>query len=523
MKKFLVGILFLVSILSASYRLGDIVNDISWTDSFGEEHSLQELTDAGKTVVIFWGEDWCGGCNDAAPIINEWWKQNKDNGDLYVLSRTDWSTVSGHQSYDYQMPVWEGIDEHYGDFGNGYVPFFAVIGKNRNLIYGDNSVDGAMNNYANGQATFNGVFSANNVQGLNFFANETKVIDLSTVFEHSTGGDFSISYIKCSNPTAFTGNVEGTNLTLTSGDVEGLFVVTVKAEAEENMMYKNILVAVKEVERPVLYSQLEVLDSEETVDAQNFESTYNAYDCWVADDFTVPAGEEWKIREIEVDGNNSDKSPFNTWSVKVFADDNGKPGSEVYNNIAMVSVVGIEKFYIQFEDVLTLSEGKYWLAVQANRTLDKSGQWHWKTEGSEVAGSEFMWMNEADGWGTGAIDWTSASDLGFTNKNLAFSINTLHATGINDPNFVKTTELLRNYPNPFNPSTSIEYKVEKFGKVSLKVFNAKGEMIADLVNGVKEAGLHNISFDASNLNSGIYFYQLKTNSHNITKKMILTK
>lgn len=84
-------------------------------------------------------------------------------------------------------------------------------------------------------------------------------------------------------------------------------------------------------------------------------------------------------------------------------------------------------------------------------------------------------------------------------------------------------KLCNNYPNPFNPVTNIRFSVPKTALVSLKVYDALGREISSLINGVKLAGEYVISFNASNLPSGLYFYTLKAESFSSTKKMILLK
>jgi glucose/arabinose dehydrogenase len=83
--------------------------------------------------------------------------------------------------------------------------------------------------------------------------------------------------------------------------------------------------------------------------------------------------------------------------------------------------------------------------------------------------------------------------------------------------------LEQNYPNPFNPITVINYQVPKEGLISLKVYNVLGTEIATLVNENKTAGIYSIEFDAAQLTSGIYFYELASGSYSSTKKMILLK
>jgi hypothetical protein len=89
--------------------------------------------------------------------------------------------------------------------------------------------------------------------------------------------------------------------------------------------------------------------------------------------------------------------------------------------------------------------------------------------------------------------------------------------------------LAQNYPNPFNPSTTISYSLPYNSNVKLNVYNAIGENVSQLFNGVQEAGYHNINFNASSLPSGVYFYTIQTNSidgtqnFSNTKKMMLLK
>jgi len=81
--------------------------------------------------------------------------------------------------------------------------------------------------------------------------------------------------------------------------------------------------------------------------------------------------------------------------------------------------------------------------------------------------------------------------------------------------------LSQNYPNPFNPTTSIKYQMPELSFVSIKIYDVLGNKIKTLVNEVKPAGSYEIDFNASGNASGIYFYQLKTQSYSETKKMIL--
>jgi hypothetical protein len=81
----------------------------------------------------------------------------------------------------------------------------------------------------------------------------------------------------------------------------------------------------------------------------------------------------------------------------------------------------------------------------------------------------------------------------------------------------------QNYPNPFNPSTTIEFKLPQQSNVNIKVYNTIGEVVAVLLNDNVEAGNHTVSFDASNLPSGIYIYRIETENFSQSMKMTLLK
>ncbi|HEX9740076.1 MAG TPA: T9SS type A sorting domain-containing protein, partial [Ignavibacteriaceae bacterium] len=80
-----------------------------------------------------------------------------------------------------------------------------------------------------------------------------------------------------------------------------------------------------------------------------------------------------------------------------------------------------------------------------------------------------------------------------------------------------------NYPNPFNPITSIKYSLKEDGIVNLKVYNIIGSEVAVLVNEPQITGEHSVIFDASNLASGTYIYAIRINDFVSVKKMVLLK
>ena len=83
--------------------------------------------------------------------------------------------------------------------------------------------------------------------------------------------------------------------------------------------------------------------------------------------------------------------------------------------------------------------------------------------------------------------------------------------------------LHQNFPNPFNPSTTISFSIPEEEFVSLKVFNTLGEEITELLNETKSAGNYSVLFNAEELPSGIYFYKIAAGNFFQTRKMMLVK
>ena len=83
--------------------------------------------------------------------------------------------------------------------------------------------------------------------------------------------------------------------------------------------------------------------------------------------------------------------------------------------------------------------------------------------------------------------------------------------------------LFENYPNPFNPTTTIKYQIQELSFVTIKVYDLLGNEIETLVNEQKPTGSYEITWYEEQLTSGVYFYRLQAGSFVETKKMVLMK
>lgn len=148
-------------------------------------------------------------------------------------------------------------------------------------------------------------------------------------------------------------------------------------------------------------------------------------------------------------------------------------------------------------------------------------------------------MNIPDSKGSGfyywAPDWISTQKSGSSWENLTlfdFSgemLNSISAfnpvTSVNKSERAVSSsfQLNQNFPNPFNPVTTISYNLPSEAKVILSVFAGLGREITRLVDEVKSAGSYKVNFDGRDLSSGIYFYQLRTENYIETKKIVIIK
>jgi hypothetical protein len=144
------------------------------------------------------------------------------------------------------------------------------------------------------------------------------------------------------------------------------------------------------------------------------------------------------------------------------------------------------------------------------RTTD--GGDHWAME-SDINGNSLFGIRFADpkrGWAVG----TGGAILHFNNTPVSVAAD-------RRVEFPQRFALKQNYPNPFNPSTTIKFELLKASQVSLAVYDILGREVSVLMNERRDAGVHEVKFDGSNLAGGVYFYRLSAGTYVQTRKLIL--
>lgn len=234
--------------------------------------------------------------------------------------------------------------------------------------------------------------------------------------------------------------------------------------------------------------------------------------------YTSPATFTWQIGSSHSIGTNSPQGNSSTRYVWHSWNNSGAMNQNII--VPQNSMTYTANF--QTEHYLSMG----FVPANSGSVSPQSG---WKIEGSTITiqaqpNSNFKfyaWSGSGTGSYTGSNNPETISVNGPINELAAFQLE----TGIDELRYNTPTEyaLYQNFPNPFNPTTRIYYSVPKESQVTIKLYNTLGEEIRTLVNETKTVGNYWIDFNASELRSGVYLYQMVTNIFRKTFKMVLIK
>ncbi len=142
--------------------------------------------------------------------------------------------------------------------------------------------------------------------------------------------------------------------------------------------------------------------------------------------------------------------------------------------------------------------------------------------GTTLEPRDYSWT-DLSGTGAGWYYRLKQVDMDGT-EHFSEPVQPTGVTSVKDKQLPKEFALKQNFPNPFNPSTQIEFALPKQSNVQIDVFNLLGQKIATLVDGVKDAGFHTVEFNAAGVSSGLYFYRMTADGNvNFLRKMVLMK
>jgi photosystem II stability/assembly factor-like uncharacterized protein len=175
---------------------------------------------------------------------------------------------------------------------------------------------------------------------------------------------------------------------------------------------------------------------------------------------------------------------------------------------------------IQFAD----SENGWALGENGHcfRTTNGGKDWFSEPSGIYTNLNGLCFVDKHNGWAVGdngvILKWGSGEPTSIVNQQ------------VSNIGLPKKYELLQNYPDPFNPTTTIRYQIPAFSKVLIRIYNVLGQEVATLVNEQKKAGTYSVEWNASSAPSGVYFYRTevvplsgKASTFRDVKKMVLLK
>ena len=260
------------------------------------------------------------------------------------------------------------------------------------------------------------------------------------------------------------------------------------------------------------------LGADTTFEQPKIESHYFEPEC-------ATVGENWII----LDDTQASKEKYVT--VKSGTQSTGEAPIGNENFIIIPFSVDSTSTYSVFArlDCPTYNDDSFWVKMDDGAFVMMNGLvtsgWEWKrfndytlTEGEHI----FTIAYREDG---AKLDKIAISNSPFAPSGIGDEAkNICDLTGVEDLNELPAAYTLeQNYPNPFNPATTIKYSIPRYSFVSLKVFDVLGNEVAELVDGMKQAGNYTVSFNGKRLSSGVYIYQLNVDNFLKARKFVLLK
>ncbi len=343
---------------------------------------------------------------------------------------------------------------------------------------------------------------------------ETTEIDITGLFVHSEGAPITIELTN-SNPELVTATLTDNIISLSyASDSLGAASIALIATSGEEQVAEGFTVTVAE---PSVYEQINPQVT--TLPSQNFID-FNGL-AQVADDFTIPEGNTWNIERVVAFGGANGTRSFSNVTIAIFENNAGAPEEEIYNSgeIAPISELDDSNLNIVLPEILTLESGTYWISVYVNLAFNPGGnQWLWQSQ-TNVAGEESHFKDEADLFGSGAIDWTAAS-VAFSDRDPLDQRYQIFGDIIGVETQSDDTESVQNeplitlnsginsliWPNPSSGQFNFNLKTLSLDKeASLSIFDISGKLVHQNANIASDA---NYIWDASDMTSGFYFVSI---------------
>jgi predicted GH43/DUF377 family glycosyl hydrolase len=173
------------------------------------------------------------------------------------------------------------------------------------------------------------------------------------------------------------------------------------------------------------------------------------------------------------------------------------------------------KIWTKYNDPSTTSP----LYIDSDPVIEKGSAGEWDDD-AVLTGSVLL-----NATGDSLKIWYTGADNGVTSLQIGYATCLFDPSSLNEFNQVlpRNFDLSQNYPNPFNPVTMITYQLPMINDVDLSIYNVLGQKVGTLVNERKQAGDHQVEWDASGFASGVYYYRIEAGEFVDVKKMVLLR
>ena len=516
MKRIVYITLILVSSILFSNNRNDVIdiasisfNDIYWSDNYGTTYedvlySKQEISkftsDKQAVILYFFDLHICwGGTVEERPEAVLLQNEINNHPESNIIKAFGGSYTYGGLRYLYQFKEDHRLKfslsepEQLGKYYKYFNKTFVFIGKNNHLVGtldADTSYEEIEQMIGRTLASYEGIYLKKNMQNI-VLTEPTISIDLNDTFIIPDGMEPEITIFSNSDPYIVAPSITGTDLIINKTEFVGVSKIYVQIKVPgKNIMFRT---------------SFYVFNSDNNHEDFEYTNLTESPYPWES------SGKRWEISNYEYfTGSNSLVSPeiadedSSSASITLQIDKHGyvsfayKTSTEAYFDYLSFSIDGV-----QMESMETYS-------------LEWSGENDWRT----------VFYNVRPG--TRTFNWTYHKNNASADGDDKVWIDSIVLPGNTDftsinNDFITDNFQLKNYPNPFNPITQIEFSLKEAQNIKSNIFNIQGRLIKTLFDGYANKGYNPFIFDANNLSNGIYYAVLKTKDHQNIRKMILIK
>ncbi|MDA3839368.1 MAG: T9SS type A sorting domain-containing protein [Candidatus Delongbacteria bacterium] len=394
-------------------------------------------------------------------------------------------------SYNMATEIELGHYQKYFEFETDYYSNFLFIGKNNKIIgkLGNAATQEEMENMFNlTLSSFEGIYQRESINNI-ILQDDVTLIDLNDYFYVEDGKNINFEIISNSNQLAVSGSSNNWELELLKGDYTGNSKLTLQIKVPDKEIAYTM-------DFYVFNSNGENEDFEYDKLTESTISWENDREPWLLTNETSFTGDQSIRSGYIVDHLSSSLSLTMNVAERDYISFAYKTSSEQDNDFLGFYINDV---LMNYQDLPLWSGLNDWRSVTYNlRPGIQTFTWTYSKNDFGSIGDDCVWMDAL-------VLPASGIEMDIENNELPSSI------------------ALSNYPNPFNPTTTINFSLNKSSIMELNIYDMTGSLVDKLHNGFTNAGKHSYEFNGNNLSSGIYYAVLKTEEQQKISKMILVK